>query len=599
MLNSKNLMGNRIERPWTSLPNFMEIEALRHSTSHIMAQAAKRLYPGIKLAIGPSIEDGFYYDFDLPRPFTEEDLPKIEAEMSKIVKENHRFEKSVMKKDEALELFKKMDEPYKVELIEALPDKEVSIYKDGDFTDLCKGPHIDSTDKVKAFKLLSIAGAYWHGDEKNKMLQRIYGTAFETKAELEAHLARLEEAKKRDHRKLGKELELFMIDEKAGAGLVIYQPKGALLRTIIEDWEKREHLRRGYQIVIGPHILKSDIWIESGHYGYYKENMYTFQVEEQEYAIKPMNCPAHMLIYRSKTRSYKDLPIRYFELGSVYRNEKSGVLHGLLRVRGFTQDDAHIFCLREQAVDEIKGVIDFVTHALKVFGFSEFEVELSTKPDKHIGSDEDWELATRALEDALKAKSLAYQIREKEGAFYGPKIDIKLKDALGRAWQCATIQCDFALPQRFKLTYVGQDGKEYAPIMLHRVILGSMERFLGALIEHYGGAFPVWLSPVQVVIIPIADEHKDYAWKVAERLRDNEIRVEIDDKNARMQHKIREAEVAKVPYMLIVGGKEAQADAVSVRERSKGDVGQMKLDEFIGKVNKEVVLSNSRQNRSG
>jgi threonyl-tRNA synthetase len=564
-----------------------------------MAQAVKRLYPDIKLAIGPSIEDGFYYDFDSPQPFTEEDLPKIEAEMSKIIKENYKFEKSALKKDEALKLFKKMGEPYKVEMIEALPDNEVSIYKDGDFTDLCKGPHIDSTGEVKAFKLLSIAGAYWHGDEKNKMLQRIYGTAFETKAELDAHLTKLEEAKKRDHRKLGKELELFMIEEKAGAGLVIYQPKGALLRTIIEDWEKKEHLRRGYQIVIGPHILKSDIWVESGHYGYYKENMYIFQVEGQEYAIKPMNCPAHMLIYRSKTRSYKDLPIRYFELGSVYRNEKSGVLHGLLRVRGFTQDDAHIFCLREQAVDEIKGVIDFVAYALKVFGFSEFEVELSTKPDKYIGSDEDWEHATKALEDALKSKGLAYQIHEKEGAFYGPKIDIKLKDALGRAWQCATIQCDFALPQRFKLTYVGQDGKEYTPIMLHRVILGSMERFLGALIEHYGGAFPVWLSPTQVVIIPIADEHKEYAEKVAERLRENDIRVEIDGKNARMQHKIREAEVAKVPYMLIVGGKEAQAGAVSVRERSKGDLGQMKLDEFIGKITKEVVLSNSRQNRSG
>ena len=564
-----------------------------------MAQAVKRLYPGIKLAIGPSIEDGFYYDFDSPQPFAEEDLPKIEAEMSKIVKENYKFERSALKKDEALKLFKKMGEPYKVEMIEALPDNEVSIYKDGDFTDLCKGPHIDSTGKVKAFKLLSIAGAYWHGDEKNKMLQRIYGTVFETKAELDAHLAKLEEAKKRDHRKLGKELELFMIEEKAGAGLVIYQPKGALLRTIIEDWEKREHLKRGYQIVIGPHILKSDIWIESGHYGYYKENMYIFQVEGQEYAIKPMNCPAHMLIYRSKTRSYRDLPIRYFELGSVYRNEKSGVLHGLLRVRGFTQDDAHIFCLREQAVEEIKGVIDFVVYALKVFGFSEFEVELSTKPDKYIGSDEDWELATKALEGALKAKGLTYQIHEKEGAFYGPKIDIKLKDALGRAWQCATIQCDFALPQRFKLTYVGQDGKEYAPIMLHRVILGSMERFIGALIEHYGGAFPVWLSPTQVVIIPIADEHKDYAQKVAERLRDNDIRVEIDDKNARMQHKIREAEVAKVPYMLVVGGKEAQAGAVAVRERSKGDLGQMKLDEFIDKIKKEVVLSNSKQSRSG
>ena len=553
-----------------------------------MAQAVKRLFPGVKLAIGPAIEDGFYYDFDSTRPFLEEDLAKIESEMAKIIKEDYKFEKSVLEKKEALKLFAKMVEPYKVELIEEIPDREVTIYKDGDFADLCRGPHITSTGQVKVFKLLSIAGAYWRGDEKNRMLQRIYGTAFETKAELDAHIVKLEEAKKRDHRKLGRELDLFMMDEKAGAGLVIYQPNGALLRTIIEDWEKKEHLKRGYQFVIGPHMLKSDIWIESGHYGYYKENMYIFQIEGQEYAIKPMNCPAHILIYRSKTRSYKDLPIRYFELGSVYRHEKSGVLHGLLRVRGFTQDDAHIFCLREQAVDEIKSVIDFVIYALKVFGFKDFEIELSTKPDKYIGTDEDWDLATRALEEALKSKGLSYNIHEGEGAFYGPKIDIRLKDALGRAWQCATIQCDFALPQRFKLAYVGQDGKEYTPIMLHRVILGSMERFLGALIEHYGGAFPVWLSPVQAVIIPIADEHKGYAEKIAEKLRDNDIRADIDDRNARMQHKIRDAEVQKVPYMLIVGGKEAQTESVSVRERSKGDLGPMKLAEFIGKIADEV-----------
>ncbi|MFA5335461.1 MAG: threonine--tRNA ligase [Candidatus Omnitrophota bacterium] len=566
----------------------MELDTLRHSTSHIMAQAVKRLYPGVKLAIGPAIEEGFYYDFDSPQPFLEEDLAKVEAEMAKIIKDNAKFERSSMKRDEAIKFFEKMGEQYKVELIRDLPDAEVTLYKDGDFIDLCKGPHIDSTGKVKAFKLLSIAGAYWRGDEKNKMLQRIYGTAFESKAELESYVAGIEEAKKRDHRKLGKELELFMIDEKAGAGLVIYQPKGAMIRTVIEDWEKKEHLKRGYQIVIGPHMLKSDIWIESGHYGYYKENMYIFKVEEQEYAIKPMNCPAHILIYRSKTRSYKDLPIRYFELGSVYRYEKSGVLHGLLRVRGFTQDDAHIFCLREQVVEEIKGVIDFVRDALKVFGFSDFEIEISTKPDKYIGTDEDWELATNALMDALKSKGLPYKINEKDGAFYGPKIDIKLKDALGRAWQCATIQCDFALPQRFKISYVGQDGKEYAPIMLHRVILGSIERFLGALIEHYGGAFPVWLSPVQAVIIPISDDHKDYAGKVAQALRDKDIRVEIDDKSGRMQHKIRDAEVQKVPYMLVVGGKEAQAESVSVRERGKGDLGAMKLADFMKKIVNEV-----------
>ncbi len=566
----------------------MELDTLRHSTSHIMAQAVKRLYPGVKLAIGPAIEDGFYYDFDSPQPFLEEDLARIEAEMSGIIKENLKFEHSSMKRDEAIKFFEKIGEQYKVELIKDLPDAEVTLYMDGDFTDLCRGPHIESTGQVKAFKLLSATGAYWRGDEKNKMLQRIYGTAFESKAELESYVTRLEEARKRDHRKLGKELDLFLIDEKAGAGLVIYQPKGAMLRTVIEDWEKREHFRRGYQIVIGPHILKSDIWIESGHYGYYKENMYIFQIDGQEYAVKPMNCPAHILIYRSKTRSYKDLPLRYFELGSVYRNEKSGVLHGLLRVRGFTQDDAHIFCLREQAVEEIKGVIDFVRDALKVFGFSGFETEISTKPDKYIGTDEDWELATNALMEALKSKEIPYKINEKDGAFYGPKIDIKLKDALGRAWQCATIQCDFALPQRFKLSYVGQDGKEYAPIMLHRVILGSIERFLGALIEHYGGAFPVWLSPVQAVIIPISDDHKDYACKAAQMLRDKGIRAEIDDKSGRMQHKIRDAEVQKVPYMLVVGGKEAQSESVSVRERGKGDLGAMKLADFVEKIVDEV-----------
>jgi len=566
----------------------MNLEALRHSTSHVMAQAVKRLYSDTKLAIGPSIEDGFYYDFDSPHPFTEEDLPKIEAEMSKIIKENYKFEKSALKKEEALKLFKNMEEPYKVELIEELPDEEVSIYKDGDFLDLCKGPHVDSTGKIKVFKLLSIAGAYWRGNENNKMLQRIYGTAYESDAELKAHLKRLEEAKRRDHRRLGRELRLFTIEEKVGAGLVIYHPKGALLRTIIEDWERKEHLRRGYEIVIGPHILKSDIWIESGHYDYYKENMYIFQVEGQEYAIKPMNCPAHILIYKSKTRSYRDLPIRYFEMGSVYRNEKSGVLHGLLRVRGFTQDDAHIFCLKEQAVSEIKGVIDFVMDALKVFGFSQYNVKLSTKPDKYIGSDSDWEEAAKALEEALRTKGMDYKVHEKEGAFYGPKIDIELKDALGRAWQCATIQCDFALPQRFDLKYVGKDGKEYTPIMLHRVVLGSMERFLGALIEHYGGAFPVWLSPTQVIIIPIADEHRDYARTVIDRLRDSDVRVELDDRNARMEHKIRDAEIEKVPYMLIVGGKEAKSGAVSVRERGRGDLGQVKLDEFIKKITKEV-----------
>lgn len=564
----------------------MGIEILRHSTSHIMADAVKQLYPDVKLGIGPSIENGFYYDFDRTEPFVPEDLEKIEKKMKEIIKANLSFKKEMLKKEKAQELFEKMGEKYKVELIRELPDKEVSIFKHGDFIDLCKGPHVDKTGEIKAFKLLSIAGAYWRGTETNPMLQRIYGTAFFTQKELDEYLKILEESKKRDHRKLGKELEYFSFHNEMGAGLVLYHPKGGLLRTIIEDWEKKEHLKRGYQIVISPHILKSDIWIRSGHYEYYKDLMYIFQIDGQEYAVKPMNCPGHMLIYKSKTRSYKDLPLRLFELGSVYRYEKSGVLHGLLRVRGFTQDDAHIFCLPEQLVDEITGVIDFVGFAMKVFGFGEFHVELSTRPEKSIGTVKDWESSQEALISALNKKGLSYQINEGEGAFYGPKIDIKLKDALGRFWQCATIQCDFALPERFDLTYVGQDGKAHRPVMIHRVILGSMERFIGALLEHYAGALPLWLSPVQVAVIPITDKQKDCATLIRNKLLDNDIRTELNDKNETLNYKIREAQSQKIPYMLIVGEKEVSGNLVSVRSRVK-DEGQVKLDEFIEKITKE------------
>ena len=566
----------------------MELSTLRHSTSHVMAQAVKSLWPDVKLGIGPSIEDGFYYDFDRSEPFTAEELDMIEDKMCEIIKKNYKFESEELKKADAVKLFKKMKEPYKVELIKDIPSDTVTIYKDGDFTDLCRGPHIASTGEIKAFKLMSVAGAYWHGIETNPMLQRIYGTAFETEKELEVYLVLIEEAKKRDHRVLGKQLEYFSLNEEVGPGLVLYHPKGAMMRSIIEDYIKKEHIKRGYELVLGPHIMKSDIWITSGHYDYYKENMYIFKIDNQEYAIKPMNCPGHILVYRSKTRSYRDLPIRYFELGTVYRNEKSGVLHGLLRVRGFTQDDAHIFCLKEQVEDEIVKVIEFVIDTLNVFGFEDFSVEISTRPTKSIGNDADWAAAEAALVNALKKKYLAYTINEGEGAFYGPKIDIKLKDALKREWQCATIQCDFALPEKFNLTYVGQDGKEYRPIMLHRVILGSVERFMGALIEHFAGAMPLWLSPTQCVIIPVSEKAMDYGQKVKNIFIDEGIRATIDSRNERLQKKIRDAEVEKVPYMIIVGEKEAYNDSLSVRSKAAGDMGEMKTDAFIQMIKKEI-----------
>ncbi len=570
--------------------NETDLATLRHSCSHVMAEAVKSLWPGVKLGIGPAIEDGFYYDFDKKEPFTDEDLAKIEARMQEIIQKDEPFIREELSKKDALALFKKLKEDYKAELIQGLAEGEISIYKTGkDFVDLCRGPHVESTGNIKAFKLLSVAGAYWHGIETNPMLQRIYGTCFASKKELEEYLKNIEEAKKRDHRKLGPQLGYFDIyHEEAGAGLVFYHPKGAVLRNLIEDYEKEEHLKRGYEMVLTPHIMQSGLWQASGHYEYYKENMYTFDVDGKEFVLKPMNCPGHILIYKSRNRSYKELPIRFFELGTVYRHEKAGVLHGLLRVRGFTQDDAHIFCLPRQLKPEIKGIIDFVFDVMKVFGFSEVGIELSTRPAKSIGSDEDWQSATQALEDSLKEKGLEYEVNTGEGAFYGPKIDIKLKDALNRKWQCATIQCDFALPKRFDLTYVDSDGKEKQPIMLHRVLLGSLERFIGALLEHYAGALPLWLAPVQAAIIPLKEDFKEYAAAISGELREAQVRVELDERNETLDKRIREAELAKTPYILVVGSREAQENTVAVRKRGQKGIIAMPKSDFIKKIKEEI-----------
>ena len=561
----------------------MDLSTLRHSCSHVMAEAVQKLWPETKLAIGPSIEDGFYYDFDKKEPFGNEDLLSIEKEMLRIIARDEPFLRQELSKSEAVELFSKIKETYKVELIKDLGNEKISVYKTGkDFSDLCRGPHLKSTGEIKFFKLLSVAGAYWRGIETNPMLQRIYGTCFETQEELDGYLKNLDEAKLRDHRKLGPSLGFFDIyHEEAGAGLVFYHPKGAILRTIIEDYEKKEHQRRGYQMVITPHIMDVALWKTSGHYDYYRDNMYSFIAEEKEFVLKPMNCPGHILIYKSKTRSYKDLPIRLFELGTVYRREKAGVLHGLLRVRGFTQDDAHVFCLAEQLSQEIKAIIDFVFDTMKVFGFDSVGIELSTRPEKSIGSDEDWQSATEALESALKEKGLKYDVNLGEGAFYGPKIDIKLKDALKRTWQCATIQCDFALPKRFNLVYIDAEGKERQPIMLHRVLLGSLERFIGALIEHYKGELPLWLSPTQVLLIPIKDSVTLYAQSVKEKLEKNQIRVDIDMRNETLDKRIRSAELNKIPYCLVLGEREAKQEQVSVRKKGSGDQGAVTLDKFI------------------
>ena len=563
---------------------------LRHSISHVMAQAVQDTFEGVQISIGPSIEDGFYYDFEYSETFTPEDFEKIEARMQETVTSDYPFLHREMSREEAVAMFRDKGESYKVELINDLPEdiKTVTIYSQGRYVDLCRGPHIPSTGMIKAFKLLSVAGAYWRGDERNKMLQRIYGTGFASEEALAEYLRIVEEAKKRDHRKLGRDLDLFQVNDEAGPGLIIFHPKGTMLRTVIEDWERKEHLKRGYEMVMGPQILKVDLWKKSGHFDHYRENMYFTEVDNQGYGIKPMNCLSHMLIYKSKIRSYRDLPLRYFELGTVHRHEKTGVLHGLIRVRQFTQDDAHILCTPEQLNSEIIGIANFVSYAMKIFGF-DYDVELSTRPEKSIGSDEDWEMATSALKDALRVNKMVYEINEGDGAFYGPKIDFKIKDALNRKWQCATIQCDFTLPERFGLSYIGADGEKHRPVMLHRVILGSIERFMGVLIEHHAGAFPVWLSPVQAVLMTVTDRHIPYGEEVFIKLSDAGIRVERDFRNEKLGYKIREAQIQKTPYMLVIGDREMESNRVSPRERSGKDLGAIGVNEFIGLVKEKCA----------
>lgn len=569
------------------------LHKLRHSCAHIMAQAVKKLWPDVKVAIGPSIENGFYYDFDKAEPFSSSDLKKIEKEMRKVIQRKPAFERSVMPRDEAVAFFEKHNEPYKVELIQDLPDEEVAIYTTGenDFIDLCKGPHVDNAGEISpnAFKLLSVAGAYWRGDERKPMLQRIYGTCFTTAEELDAYLKMLQEAEKRDHRKLGAQMDLFHIyHDEAGAGLVFYHPQGAMLRKIIEDYAKEKHLAGGYEMVMTPNILKGKLWGQSGHSDFYRENMYFVDVDEEEYAIKPMNCPGHMLIYKSKLHSYREFPIRYFEMGTVYRQEKAGVLHGLLRVRGFTQDDAHIFCTADQLKDEIKEVLNFVFSTMHDFGFEDWDIEVSTQPKKYIGEDSDWEMATAALQNSLEEKDVSYQINAGDGAFYGPKIDIKLKDAIGRSWQCATIQCDFSLPERFDLTYMNDEGQNVRPIMIHRAVFGSVERFIGTLIEHYAGNFPVWLAPTQVIVIPITEGHIDYTCNVKRQLIAQGFRVTLDDRNESLGKRIRESTMKKVPYVLVVGDKEQEANQVAVRRRGNEDLGAMDMLTFAAKLRNEI-----------
>ena len=567
--------------------------AFRHTTSHIMAQAIKRLFPEVKLAIGPSIEDGFYYDIDSDEPITAEDLPKIEAEMKKIVKENLAITRFTKPRAEAIEFFKEKNEPYKVELIEDLPeDSEISFYQQGEFVDLCAGPHLMTTKPVKAFKLTSLAGAYWRGSEKNKMLTRIYGTSYTKKADLEEYITRMEEAKKRDHRKLGKELGLFMMKEE-GPGFPFFLPKGMVLKNTLLDYWREIHNKAGYVEISTPIMLSRHLWETSGHWDHYKENMYTTVIDETDFAIKPMNCPGGILVYKSEPRSYRDLPLRMGELGLVHRHEKSGQLHGLMRVRCFTQDDAHIFMTPEQIRDEIKGVARLIDSVYQLFGFK-YHVELSTRPEDSMGSDEDWEIATEGLRGALDDLGLDYVVNEGDGAFYGPKIDFHLVDCIGRTWQCGTIQLDFQLPQRFELEYIGADGEKHRPIMIHRVVFGSIERFIGILIEHFAGAFPTWLAPVQVKVLPISEKYMDYAENVKKKLDEAGIRVELDTRSEKIGYKIREAQQAKIPYMLVVGQKEEEDGTVAVRSRAAGDEGTKSLDAFIADIQKEIEAKVNR-----
>src|SRR6266496_1761177 len=550
-----------------------------------MAQAVKDLFPTAKLTIGPPIEEGFYYDFAYERPFTTEDLEKIEARIQKIIRANQPFRRREMKRDEAIEFFRQRGEDYKCEMIQGFTDDTVSVYDQGGLIDLCRGPHVPSTGHIHAIKLLTAAGAYWRGDERNPMLQRIYGTSFPTKELLDAYLHKLEEIKKRDHRKLGKELDLIAVTDEDGPGLILWLPKGATVRLQIENFWREQHQKHGYMLVYSPHVARLDLWKTSGHTEYYRENMFaTMQVEASDYQLKPMNCPFHIMMYKCHLRSYRELPLRYAELGTVYRFERSGVLHGLLRVRGFTQDDAHLFCRPDQLDAEIVRVLDFVTMVLRTFGFDRYDIYLSTRPAKSAGTDAQWDTATAALRAALEKRGLPYVVDPGEGVFYGPKIDIKIKDVLDRAWQCSTIQVDFNNPNRFGLEYIGEDGKAHQPVMVHRALLGSLERFFGVLIEHYAGAFPLWLAPVQAVVVPVADAHQEYGQGVADTLRAKGLRVQVDDRSEKMGYKIREAQVQKVPYMLVVGDKEAAAGNVSVRHRQKGDLGPADVEALGRKI---------------
>ncbi len=565
-----------------------KLETMRHSASHVMAEAVQSIFPDAKFAIGPAIEDGFYYDFDLPRSLTPDDLPVIEGKMSEIVKADLPFTRREISKKEAQKLF--ASQPYKLELLEEITDDKVGVYEQGSFIDLCRGPHVKSTGEIKAFKLINIAGAYWRGDEHNAMLQRIYGVAFATQKELDEHIARLEEAKKRDHRKLGKELELFVTSDEVGNGLIIYGPKGGRIRAVIEEYWRQEHFANGYEILYTPHIGLSKLWQTSGHLDFYQENMYSpIDIEGQEYYLKPMNCPFHILAYKSKMRSYRDLPLRWAELGTVYRYERSGVLLGLLRTRGFTQDDAHIICTPEQVDSEISEVLRFSLHIWHVFGFHKYKVYLSTRPAHSIGTEQMWQDAQEALRKVIDENKLEYEVDEGGGAFYGPKIDLKIEDALGREWQMTTIQFDFNLPERFNMVYTGADGQEHRPYMVHRALLGAWERFFGLLIEHYAGAFPLWLSPVQVKIIPVADRHLEHSRKIIAELKSRGVRVEVDDRSERMNLKIRQAQLEKIPYMLVVGDKEVADNSVSVRRRSGEQLPIQPLASFIETLTAEIA----------
>ena len=563
-------------------------QRIRHSAAHVMADVVTTMFPEAKLGIGPPTDDGFYYDFLVEEPFSEQDLSRIEKRMRRIVQQNHTFEFHEYPRDVAEEM--NASEPLKMEIIEEIPeDEKITTYKHGKFEDLCAGPHVESTGRIPAFKLLSVAGAYWRGDENRPMLQRIYGTAFESKEALDDHLHRIEEAKKRDHRLLGRQLDLFSIHEETGPGLIIWHPKGSRTRGIVEDFWREQHRQHGYELVYTPHIGRASLWETSGHLGFYKENMYAaIEMEGQDYYLKPMNCPFHVMYYRNDLRSYRELPMRIGELGTVYRYERGGVVQGLLRVRGMTQDDAHIFCRPDQVEDEVNGVLDLTFFLMSSFGFSDYDIMLSTRPEKAVGEDDRWELATESLRKTLVERGIDYQIDDGGGAFYGPKIDIHIRDAIGRLWQITTVQFDFNLPERFGLTYIGEDGREHRPYMVHRALLGTMERFMGVLIEHYAGAFPVWLAPVQAVVIPIADRHVEYAQNLKTRLEASNVRVDVDDGNDRMNAKIRNAQLQKVPYMLVIGDREIEAGAAAVRLRSGDDLGAVPVEEIVARITAEV-----------